>query len=221
MRQLTKFVILAAMACSSAFATDRASYVHKVTITNITRGQTFTPVLVASHRSGMTLFAPGAPANPEIEAMAESGDIGPLKTLLGNTPGVHGIADSGGLLGPGESVTVTVKSMQSNDRISLVGMLIPTNDSFVGLNNVRAARNHRPVTYTAPAYDAGTETNDELCASIPGPVCGGAALSPNDDGEGYVHISAGIFGIGDLPEMADRDWRNPVARISVRRVVRP
>jgi len=218
MKQLTNFIILTALACSSAFASDGDSYVHKVTITNITRGQTFTPILVASHRSGITLFEAGAAANPEIEAMAESGNIGPLKVLLAATPGVHGISDSGGLLGPGDSVTVTVKSKQGNDRISLVGMLIPTNDSFVGLNNVRASRNHRRVTYTAPAYDAGTETNDELCASIPGPVCGGAALSPNDDGEGYVHISAGIFGIGDLPEVADRDWRNPVAEVSVRRV---
>lgn len=220
MKKLTYFVILAVLVGGSAFASDQDSYVHKVTISNLTRGQTFTPVLVASHRSGITLFASGAPANPEIEAMAESGNIGPLKELLGNTPGVYGISDSGGLLLPGDSVTVTVRSRSGNDRLSLVGMLIPTNDSFVGLNNVRGSQNHRRVTYTAPAYDAGTETNDELCASIPGPVCGGEALSPDDDGEGYVHISAGIFGSGDLPEVADRDWRNPVARISIRRVPR-
>ena len=220
MKQLSKFVILAVLACSSALASDGDTYVHKVTITNITRGQTFTPVLVASHRAGITLFEAGAPANPEIEAMAESGNIGPLKDLLGHMRGVYDISDSGGLLFPGDSVTVTVRSKSGADRISLVGMLIPTNDSFVALNNVRASRNHRPVIYEAPAYDAGTETNDELCASIPGPVCGGAALSPDDDGEGYVHISAGIFGSGDLPEVADRDWRNPVAEISVRRVAK-
>lgn len=220
MKQLTNFVILAVLACSSAWASDGDIYVHKVTITNITRGQTFTPVLVASHRAGITLFEAGAPANPEIETMAESGNIGPLKDLLGHMRGVYDISDSGGLLFPGDSVTVTVRSKSGADRISLVGMLIPTNDSFVALNNVRASRNHRPVMYEAPAYDAGTETNDELCASIPGPVCGGAALSPDDNGEGYVHISAGIFGSGDLPEVADRDWRNPVAEISVRRVAK-
>ena len=31
----------------------------EVTVTNLTRGQTFTPVLVASHRAGVTLFALG------------------------------------------------------------------------------------------------------------------------------------------------------------------
>ena len=219
MKKLTVFLILTVLAVAGVQAGDNDVYVHKVTITNVTRGQTFTPILVASHRSGMTLFESGAPANPEIVAMAESGDIGPLKTLLGDMRGVHGISDSGGLLHPGDSVTVTVASKRGSDHISLVGMLIPTNDSFVALNNVRASRNHRPVTYNAPAYDAGSETNDELCVSIPGPVCGGAGLSPNDDGEGYVHISAGIFGSGDLPEVADRDWRNPVAQISIRRVL--
>lgn len=218
MKQLAAFLILTVLAAASVLASDKNAYVHEVTITNVTRGQTFTPILVASHSSGVTLFELGAPSNAEITVMAESGNIEPLMTLLRGTPGVHGIADSGGLLFPGDSVTVTVASRWSSDRISLVGMLIPTNDSFVALNNVRASRNHRPVTYVAPAYDAGSETNDELCVSIPGPVCGGAGLSPNDDGEGYVHISAGIFGSGDLPEVADRDWRNPVATVSIRRI---
>ncbi|MCH6583458.1 MAG: hypothetical protein E2O37_00035 [Proteobacteria bacterium] len=70
----------------------------------------------------------------------------------------------------------------------------------------------------SPAYDAGSETNDESCANIPGPPdgCTGAGVSPDDDGEGYVHIHAGIHGISDLIA-ADRDWRNPVARITIRR----
>ncbi|MGH8760210.1 MAG: hypothetical protein ACREVW_11970, partial [Burkholderiales bacterium] len=67
----------------------------------------------------------------------------------------------------------------------------------------------------------GSERNDELCASIPGPEfaeCGGpgGGGKPEGDEEGYVHIHAGIHGIGDLPPEV-RDWRNPVARIVVRR----
>ncbi|MDP2419080.1 MAG: hypothetical protein Q8M33_16555 [Hydrogenophaga sp.] len=72
-----------------------------------------------------------------------------------------------------------------------------------------------------PAYDSGTEINDELYASIPGPFfaeCngsgGGAAPS---GGEGFVHISAGMHGIGDF-KPSNRDWRNPGARITIRRV---
>ena len=54
---------------------------------------------------------------------------------------------------------------------------------------------------------------------IPGPICGGAGLSPgeNPDDEGYVHIHRGIHGIGDL-NASVYDWRNPVARITVTRV---
>jgi hypothetical protein len=68
------------------------------------------------------------------------------------------------------------------------------------------------------AYDAGSEVNDELCASIPGPDCGGAgAGSPVGGEEGYVHVHTGIHGIGDL-DPSERDWRNPVAMITVTRV---
>lgn len=35
--------------------------------------------------------------------------------------------------------------------------------------------------------------------------------------EGYVHIHAGIHGIGDFMA-SDRDWRNPVAEITVERL---
>ena len=77
-------------------------------------------------------------------------------------------------------------------------------------------RGNKTATAVSPVYDAGSEINDELCISIPGPVCGGAAISP-EDGEGYVHIHAGIHGIGDLAP-ATYDWRNPAARISVVRV---
>ena len=35
-----------------------------------------------------------------------------------------------------------------------------------------------------------------------------------NDKEGFIHVHAGIHGIGDLIE-AERDWRNPVARIAI------
>ena len=39
----------------------------------------------------------------------------------------------------------------------------------------------------------------------------------SDNGEGYIYISNGIRGVGDLD--ADlRDWRNPGARITITRV---
>jgi hypothetical protein len=70
------------------------------------------------------------------------------------------------------------------------------------------------VTHFAPAFDAGSELNDEQCQSIPGPFCGG---NGGMDENGVVHIHSGIHGVGDL--LPSRwDWNNPVARIRVHRL---
>ena len=188
---------------------------YAVTITNLTRGSSFTPILVASHRPGVELFALGQPASDELAAMAEGGDTAPLEAALLDSGQVVGTGHSQGLLGPGQSVTVEVPAGNAN-RISLAAMILPTNDGFIALNGVEVPRAGSQ-TFSVPGYDAGSEPNDELCASIPGPLCGGEGGSPNAGGEGFVHIHAGIHGIGDLNASA-YDWRNPVATIKVERV---
>jgi hypothetical protein len=197
-----------------------------VTVTNLTRGQTFTPLLVASHREGVSLFTPGEPASPELAVLAEEGDVAPLTALLLSSRLVSAVANSGvppdGFVGPGQSKTVLVDAGRGADHVSVAAMLIPTNDAFFALNGVRGPRRHETLTYLSPAYDAGSERNDELCASIPGPSfteCGGpgGGGQPTGGEEGYVHVHAGIHGIGDLDASA-RDWRNPVALITIRRV---
>ena len=206
---------LSSLASTATLAGNDAHY--QVTITNLTRGQTFTPVLVASHRSGVNIFKLGEAASAELTAIAEGGDVGPLTAELEVNPKVKEVANSGGLLGPGESVSVEVSARHAS-RISIASMLIPTNDAFIGLNSVAAPKRlWHSRTYVVGANDAGVETNDELCISIPGPVCGGAGGSPADNGEGYIHTHAGIHGIGDLPA-AQYDWRNPVAKIVIRKV---
>ena len=215
MRTITVSILAIVLAVSAVTAGD--GDVYEVTITNLTRGQSFTPILTASHRGGVGLFAVGEPASPELATLAEGGDVGPLTTLLLDDPRVIDVNASEGLLGPGESVTVIVAAGRKSGRISVASMLIPTNDGFFGLNGVPAPGGKRTLVYRSPAYDAGSEPNDELCAFIPGPVCGGEGTSPGVGGEGSVHVHAGIHGIGDL-DPSERDWRNPVAQITVRRV---
>jgi hypothetical protein len=69
---------------------------------------------------------------------------------------------------------------------------------------------------TGPGYDAGTEENNELCTSMPGPAC--AAIDSENvhsgGGEGVVHVHRGFFGVGDLPQ-AGYDWRNPMVLVEV------
>jgi hypothetical protein len=190
-----------------------------VTVTNITKAIQFTPILAAAHMRDIAFFDVGQPASPALADLAESGNVMPLKTMLDGSDKVTGTAMTAGLLDAGASVTFDINLDQRVGRISLAAMLLPTNDSFVALNSVYLPRRGEgSVTYAADAYDAGSEPNDELCGSIPGPLCMGEGRSPIDnDAEGFVHMSNGIHGIGDLAP-ATYDWRGAVAEVTIQRV---
>jgi len=193
---------------------DNDNRMYEVTITNLTHSINFTPILVASHYKGVTIFETGSAASSGLTAIAESGNTAPLAATLSADERAD-VQNSGGLLKPGESVTVEVSADEDARRISVASMMLPTNDGFIGITNIKAPKKGS-ITLYSPGYDAGTEPNDEVCANIPGPTCGGEGLSPEVDGEGYVHINRGIHGIGDLA--ADvYDWRNPVAKITITR----
>ena len=203
----------------TALAENRISNIrsYDVTVTNIS-ATTFTPLLVVAHKSSISLFETGTEAGEELALLAEAGSTGPFEDLLATIPHLVGdVETTSGLLEPGASVTVKLDAKAEFDRISIVAMLLPTNDSFVGLNTVRAPRRFQTLNYTAAGYDAGSEPNDELCANIPGPQCMGVGPSPDAGGEGFVRVSPGIHGEGDLDASA-YDWKNPVARVAITRV---
>jgi hypothetical protein len=225
-KQKILILVLCILATSFLSATsygfDRTQY-YEVAVTNVTSGQTFTPIVVLTHRKGVKLFTPGEPASGAMAMLAEGGDTGPLTMMMSMNPNVVDIVTSEGMLGPGpgETKTVMISSERGAHYISLAAMMIPTNDGFIALNGVHAPLGRRTVMYLSPAYDAGSEENDESCAHIPGPFgCDGMGegYNPDDDAEGHVHIHAGIHGIGDLDDAA-YDWRNPVARIVIKKVV--
>lgn len=196
---------------------------YEVTITNITQGQTFTPQLVISHDSSFRMFTLGEPASTALEALAEGGDTGPLADAAGDA--AMDIQTTEGLLAPGMSNSVTITGVPGS-WISVAGMLIPTNDTFMALQ-----RNRLPekggISRLVAAYDAGTEANDQNCNNIPGPRCGGegAPSEAREGDEGFVHIGNGFHELGEQAEdggellgPAVYDWRNPVARIRVQRI---
>ena len=74
--------LLLATSLAGAQAQSANGAMYEVTITNITRGAFFTPILVASHRLGVNLFALGQPASDELAVLAEGGDIVPLEPGL-------------------------------------------------------------------------------------------------------------------------------------------
>jgi hypothetical protein len=205
------------LSASLALAQSGARYT--VTITNLTKGQTFTPVLLATHTPATRLFAPGTFATPELRIVAEEGDTAPLAALLRQSPEVRDIVIAPGLQPPAVTATFEIGSDSNATRLSLVAMLIPTNDAFVGMN-VALPNGFDPITVDALAYDSGTEVNDERCATIPGPnfiECRGPGMGGRaGNGEGAVTVHNGMHGVGDMNRPL-RDWRGPVARITVQR----
>ena len=195
---------------------------YKITITNITPGQTFTPQLVVTHPGRARLFTLGEPASEPLEFLAEAGSTGPFAEALDGV--AWDVQTIDGLLGPGETVSTEVTGRAAGRGfVSMAAMLIPTNDTFVALNRVRLPRNGKR-TYMVPAYDAGTEPNDPNCLNIPGPRSGGEDYNP-EGGEGIVHIGNGFHQLpadevegGEVLEPETYDWRNPVAKVVVRRL---
>lgn len=190
---------------------------YQVSITNLTPGQSFTPQFLATHSGNVRLFSLGEPASWELEQLAEGGATGPLADQLANFS--EDMLTIDGLLGPGQTATATLRARAQRRYLSMAAMLLPTNDTFVAANAV-ALPASGSVTFMVPAYDAGTEENDQDCASIPGPLCGGEAVSdPAAGDEGFVHISSGFHDLGaGVLGPVPYDWRNPVARIVVTRV---
>jgi hypothetical protein len=124
------------------------------------------------------------------------------------------VAAASGPLLPGQVVVLEVESRGRFDRISAVGMLVTTNDAFFGLEHFEIHPGSMNQRTTAPAWDAGTEANNELCAYIPGPPCGNPLMRATEGAEGLVLVHPGIHGDGDL-SAAEWDWQNPVVRILV------
>jgi len=193
---------------------------YEVTITNLTGGQIFSPALIATHRAGFGgIYKLGAPASGELAQVAEDAVNGPLEAALLGDPKVLSVVTltgAGGPIMPGETATVLVTSKIGFPRISLVGMLVTTNDAFYGMNGTIMPASGGKTVFLR-AYDAGTETNTETCVLIPGPPCGNIGQRDVAGAEGYVHVHSGIHGVGDLNPV-DADWNNPVAKVTSHRV---
>jgi hypothetical protein len=206
------------------FAQEKFRY--EITITNLTRGQHFTVPLVVTHKENLRLFAVGEPVNPQLAVFAEEGTPTALAALLAGTPEAKDLFVTAGapaantLINPGKSATVIIEGNRQFAHLSLAAKLIPTNDAFIAINGIPGPSSDKPATMFVPAYDAGSEQNDELCASIIGPnigECENPGGGQSGGGEGFVYVHNGIHGVGNLTA-AVRDWRSPVARIIIRRV---
>lgn len=185
----------------------------RVSITNLTRGQVLSPPVVIVHDGSYRLFSPGEPASPELAALAEDAASDGLLAAASVTPGVLEATLAGGVVAPGATVSIELAADGRARAISVAGMLVTTNDAFFSAE-LSGLRRRSGASAYATAWDAGSEANTEQCAHIPGPPCGNGGVRVTDGAEGYVFVHAGIHGDADL-EAGQRDWRNPVALVTV------
>lgn len=207
----------------------------EVHVQNLTQGIFFTPILVAAHPADASLYELGMAASPELQAMAEGGNLSGLTDIVMGQNGDIGVqAVDNGLTLPASSRMFTLESSETNTVLSIAAMMLPTNDGFIGLDNWTIPTEAGTYTVYLNAYDAGTEANDEIRgggapgeAGMPVPPPLDPLLGMNGTGvtteesNATVHVHRGNLGdnsqddgISDVSNTVQR-WLNPVAKVTV------
>lgn len=221
-------MVLAALPSGAASATgstpaEEATYT--VTIRNLTGGQYLTPPNFAAHSRDVDVFQAGEAASSGVQAVAENGGVdvlaGQLQEAVDNAGlGVSGVGADAPIPPGGES---TFEFSTTESRLSIVSMIICTNDGFAGLDSRPLPhRDGQTKIYRLGDYDAGTEINTELRQDlVPAPFCGdgdgSTASNPELAENGTIGRHPTLLGVGDLNPALD--WTGPVAAISVTRQV--
>jgi hypothetical protein len=231
MQRLITTVVLCAGILGS---TTTAARDVRIQITNLTNATYFTPLLVAAHDAELHLFQPGQAASAHLQAMAEGGDISGLASDVEAAGGAYVADPAGGMLAPGASTTAMLDTRKlTGSHLSIVGMLLPTNDGFVGMDGAKIPFWPGTYSYFLNAYDAGTEANDEIVNGGASPGTPGVPADPGGrqgtgatgaagaDANPTVHIHRGVLGDqeseggpSDLDSRIHR-WDNPVARVVI------
>ncbi len=178
---------------------------YRVTITNLTKGQIFSPPLFVTGSPDAHLWQVGQPASPAVEQVAEAGVAGNLAEMVRDA--ATDVVAGAEPVKPGETKTIVI-SGKAGDALSCIAMLVRTNDGFTGLDAVPL----KAGSFDVQAYDAGTEVNTEKRSDVPGPPFLGTGHVPTNPPE-PIHVHPGIQGTGDLT--ADMGWTGPVAHIEI------
>jgi len=217
-----------AFASSTVMAQDLS-----ITVTNLTQGLHFTPLITSAHASDNHIFMVGSAATAELQAMAEGGDISGLASMLINADANNNENPVGGLLAPGMSTTYMLSNDSANTHLSMTAMILPSNDGFVGLDGWKIPTEAGIYTIMLNAYDAGTEANNEVIngggapgvLGIPAAPSGGSGTNgmgvTDTESNTMVHIHRGNIGDDDMDggksdlNNSIHRWLNPVAKLTV------
>jgi hypothetical protein len=205
---------------NAGFGNGEKADTYEIIVENLTpatgdgASQPFSPPILASHKGDFNLYQAGSPASDELAQVAEDAVSGPLVDMLHASNRVQAVAMGGGVILPGGDMRLELEARPGSRNLSLVFMLVNTNDAFGGLDGVSLPATGE-ATYMVMAYDAGSELNTELATDIPGPCCG----SPGAGTDEYevVRYHEGITGEGDL-DAATYGWEGAVAKVTIRKL---
>jgi len=224
---------VAAVVLSSLFSTSTFALDISVTITNLSHGSHFTPLLFSAHDSAQHMYQKGEAATASLQAMAEGGDISLLSTDMMSVGADVSDNPAAGLMMPGQSVQFSMTTQDANTQLSAVAMILPTNDGFVGIESITLPTSAGRYEYYLNGYDAGTEVNDEIINGAGAPAAGGIPADPLGSGGSNatgvataesnqtVHVHRGVLGDTDVNAgVSDLDTRvhrllNPVAHLII------
>lgn len=181
MTRLTPFVLLSVLlipiAATSFNSTCTGTASYRITFFNFLSrrffgslipptGLVFSPLAAVTHSNRISLLTVRGFASPEIEAIAETGDNGPLirtaRRLRRQGRGVKSIVAAGGPTMPGNRTTLQVMVDCANPFVTIVGMIAPSPDWIVQISNYRLVSMGgsfvRQDFGHLIAYDAGTDS---------------------------------------------------------------
>ena len=189
---------------------------YLITVENLTPAgsQPLSPVGTVVHNKRTDVWSTGHPASAAVAAVAEDAGVPVFVNTYSQTPGVSSALVGGGApIGPGSSVSFEIEANRGQ-RLSLVSMLVNSNDAFTGLDSVKLGKSMQ--VFEVGAYDAGTEINNEDPAFIPGPAGFGPGVRAPEGGVITPH--EGIIGQPGGIDPALYDWGDTVARITIERL---
>ncbi|MHA2828855.1 spondin domain-containing protein [Vibrio harveyi] len=202
------------------------SYRYTINVANLTANQPMSPLAILAHNDKYKLFEIGKSASVELEHLAEGGSNAELLALKDSNDYVYQTLSGNGLVLPGssDSVTFTVDPHKAG-YVSVASMFVNTNDAFVGETglSLKSLAVGESYEMSMNVWDSGTELNDELATTIPGPAGGGEGFNATrNDTNDVVAFHAGVVskddGLANSALSANHRFLNPGAKLTITRV---
>ena len=202
---------------------DASARAYSVSVINLTANQPFSPVAFIAHKEGYHAWVDGTAASNELEQLAEGGDNAALLAQASSDANYIGHYSGTAPIGPGgqENFQLTF-DVTGSASVSLVTMLVNTNDAYTGINgkSIEALDVGDSLTLLAPVWDAGTEANTEAAGTIPGPADGGEGFNASRSGDvDFVAFHPGVIsqddGLASSALNSTHRFDNPAARVII------